>query len=106
MNIIRMATLCSNRKYRYTEPFMADLAYKSMSIWKELEMDSGTSLRTMSGLLNFGDTTMGANTPEGYHSRFSTSITQDTKFVSGTLMGPIANLENLSMPFRKSTCLN
>lgn len=44
---------------------MAELAYKSMSIWKELEMDSGTSLRTMSGLLNFGDTTMGANTPEG-----------------------------------------
>lgn len=47
---------------------MAELAYKSMSLWKELEMDSGTSLRTMSGLLNFGDTAMGADTPEGSHS--------------------------------------
>ncbi|KAH6643228.1 hypothetical protein C7974DRAFT_387082 [Boeremia exigua] len=75
------------RMYRtmYTEPFMAELAYKSMRIWKELEMDSGTSLRTMSGLLNFGDTKMGADTPEG------------------TLMGPIANLETLDMPFRKMT---
>ncbi|KAK9774571.1 putative FAD/NAD(P)-binding domain-containing protein [Seiridium cardinale] len=73
------------RMYRtmYTEPFMAELAYQSMSIWKELERDSGTSLRTMTGLLNFGDPTMGKNTPEG------------------TLMGPIANLENLDMPFRK-----
>lgn len=50
---------------------MAELAYKSMSIWKELEMDCGTSLRTMSGLLNFGDPTMGEDTPEGSHSRFS-----------------------------------
>lgn len=49
---------------------MAKLAYKSMIIWKELEMDSGTSLHTMSGLLNFGDTTMGADTPEGSFSRF------------------------------------
>jgi sarcosine oxidase / L-pipecolate oxidase len=49
---------------------MADLAYKSMDIWKELEMDSGTSLRIMSGLLNFGDTTMGENTPEGSRLRF------------------------------------
>ncbi|KAI0569846.1 Amine oxidase [Pyrenophora tritici-repentis] len=75
------------RMYRtmYTEPFMAELAFKSMKIWKELEMDSGTSLRTMSGLLNFGDPTMGADTPEG------------------TLMGPIANLENMHMPFRKMT---
>jgi sarcosine oxidase/L-pipecolate oxidase len=50
---------------------MAELAYKSMSLWKELEMDSGTSLRTMSGLLNFGDPTMGENTPEGSYSKFS-----------------------------------
>lgn len=84
---------------------MAELAYKSMSIWKELEMDSGTSLRTMSGLLNFGDTTMGANTPEGSHPRFSACITKETKHILGTLMGPIANLENLKMPFRKSMCL-
>ena len=46
---------------------MAELAYKSMSLWKELEMDSGTSLRVMSGLLNFGDTSMGEDTPEGSH---------------------------------------
>jgi sarcosine oxidase/L-pipecolate oxidase len=84
---------------------MAELAYKSMSIWKELEMDSGTSLRTMSGLLNFGDTTMGANTPEGSHSKFSACIMKETKYVLGTLMGPIANLENLNLPFRKSMFL-
>lgn len=45
---------------------MAELACKSMGIWNELEMDAGTSLRVMSGLLNFGDTTMGADTPEGF----------------------------------------
>lgn len=53
---------------------MAELAYKSMGIWNELEMDAGTSLRVMSGLLNFGDTTMGADTPEGSHSRFSACL--------------------------------
>lgn len=53
---------------------MAELAYKSMGIWNELEMDAGTSLRVMSGLLNFGDTTMGAATPEGSHSRFSACL--------------------------------
>ncbi|OAA36229.1 amine oxidase (flavin-containing) [Cordyceps fumosorosea ARSEF 2679] len=75
------------RMYRtmYTESFMAELAYKSMGIWNELEMDAGTSLRVMSGLLNFGDTTMGADTPEG------------------TLMGPIENLKKLGMPFRRMT---
>ena len=39
----------------YTEPFMADLAVKSMSIWNELEEEAGEPLRVMSGLLNFGD---------------------------------------------------
>ena len=34
---------------------MADLAYDALAIWHELERDAGTSLRTMSGLLNFAD---------------------------------------------------
>ena len=44
---------------------MADLAYDALAIWDELERDAGTSLRTMSGLLNFGDKDYGGNTPEG-----------------------------------------
>lgn len=56
---------------------MAELAYKSLSLWKELEMDSGTSLRVMSGLLNFGDTTIGENTPEGSHSSLSACIMKE-----------------------------
>ncbi|KAK6062848.1 FAD dependent oxidoreductase [Seiridium cupressi] len=79
------------RMYRtmYTEPFMAELAYQSMSIWKELERDSGTSLRTTTGLLNFGDLRWGK--------------TRQKVLIRGTLMGPVANLENLDMPFRKMT---
>ncbi|ETS85836.1 hypothetical protein PFICI_03861 [Pestalotiopsis fici W106-1] len=73
------------RMYRtmYTEEFMAKLAYQSIDIWKELEIAAGTSLRSMTGLLNFGDPTMGKNTPEG------------------TLNGPIANLDKLGLPYRK-----
>ena len=44
---------------------MANLAYKSMEMWDELERDAGISLRTMSGLLNFGDKTFGGDSPEG-----------------------------------------
>jgi sarcosine oxidase/L-pipecolate oxidase len=84
---------------------MAELAYKSMSLWKELEMDSGTSLRTMSGLLNFGDTTMGEDTPEGSRPRAFVSNMKETKHALGTLMGPIANLESLGLPFRTSMFL-
>ena len=51
--------------YRYTEDFMADLAKVAMDLWDDLEMDSGTSLRWMSGLLNFGDENFGNDTPEG-----------------------------------------
>lgn len=40
---------------RYTENYMADLAFTSMGIWNELEGDAGESLRDMHGLLNFGD---------------------------------------------------
>lgn len=52
-------------EYRYTERFMADLAKESLEIWNELESDAGVSLRSMTGLLNFGDPKLGENTPEG-----------------------------------------
>ena len=39
----------------YTENFMADLAYQSMPVWKDLEDEAGKKLRLMTGLLNFGD---------------------------------------------------
>ncbi|KAF3256432.1 hypothetical protein TWF192_001857 [Orbilia oligospora] len=48
----------------YTEDFMADLAKESMSLWDDLERESSTSLRWMSGLLNFGDKDFGENSPE------------------------------------------
>lgn len=44
---------------------MADLASDAMAIWDELEKDAGASLRSMSGLLNFGDKDYGGNSPEG-----------------------------------------
>lgn len=44
---------------------MADLAYQSMAIWDELERDAGVSLRSMTGLLNFGDKNYGEDSPEG-----------------------------------------
>lgn len=44
---------------------MAELAKDAMALWDDLEKDSGTSLRWMSGLLNFGDKDYGGNTPEG-----------------------------------------
>jgi sarcosine oxidase/L-pipecolate oxidase len=50
----------------YTEDFMADLAFSAIGIWEELEKDAGdSSLRLMSGLLNFGDPKYGASGPEG-----------------------------------------
>lgn len=44
---------------------MADLAYEAMSMWDELEKDAGVSLRSMTGLLNFGDKDYGGDSPEG-----------------------------------------
>ena len=44
---------------------MADLAKEALDLWDDLEKDSSTSLRWMSGLLNFGDKDMGSDTPEG-----------------------------------------
>ncbi|KAM7211207.1 putative peroxisomal sarcosine oxidase [Rhypophila decipiens] len=69
----------------YTEDFMADLAKDAMELWDDLEQDSGTSLRWMSGLLNFGDKDYGGNTPEG------------------TLLGPKDNLKRLEMTFKELT---
>ncbi|KAI0012972.1 hypothetical protein F4779DRAFT_643076 [Xylariaceae sp. FL0662B] len=69
----------------YTEDFMADLAKEAMGFWDDLEKDSGTSLRWLNGLLNFGDQDYGGDTPEG------------------TLLGPIPNLDRLDMPYKKLT---
>jgi len=44
---------------------MAKLAKEAMGLWDALEKDAGTSLRWMSGLLNFGDKDFGGDTPEG-----------------------------------------
>ncbi|KAI0810086.1 hypothetical protein GGR55DRAFT_689257 [Xylaria sp. FL0064] len=67
----------------YTEDSMADLAKESLGFWDILKKDSGTSLRWMTGLLNFGDKDFGENTAEG------------------TLLGPIPNLERLGMAYTK-----
>lgn len=48
----------------FTEDFMADLAFKAIDIWEELETNAGdSSLRLMSGLLNFGDPEYGLGGP-------------------------------------------
>lgn len=67
----------------YTEDFMADLAKDAMKLWDKLEKDSGSSLRWMSGLLNFGDKNFGGDSLEG------------------TLMGPVLNLERLGMSYQE-----
>ncbi|KAH6623319.1 hypothetical protein F5144DRAFT_582947 [Chaetomium tenue] len=69
----------------YTEEFMAVLAKEALGLWDDLEKDSGTSLRWMNGLLNFGDKDMGKDTPEG------------------SLLGPIPNLKKLNMPYKELT---
>ncbi|KAL7620468.1 hypothetical protein AAE478_009463 [Parahypoxylon ruwenzoriense] len=69
----------------YTEDFMADLAKETLGLWDALEKDAGTSLRWMSGLLNFGDKDYGGETPEG------------------TLLGPVPNLERLGRSYQKLT---
>ncbi|KAK0672656.1 putative peroxisomal sarcosine oxidase [Cercophora samala] len=69
----------------YTEDFMADLAKEAMKLWDKLEKDAGSSLRWMSGLLNFGDKNFGGDSPEG------------------TLMGPVPNLQRLGMSFQELT---
>ncbi|RDB24912.1 hypothetical protein Hypma_008041 [Hypsizygus marmoreus] len=68
----------------YTEDFMADLAFKTMALWNDLEAQIGP-LRVMNGLLNFGDPNYGAGGPEG------------------TLTGPIPNLEKYGMRYRRLT---
>jgi sarcosine oxidase/L-pipecolate oxidase len=64
----------------YTQDFMANLAYQSMSVWRDLEADAGESLIWMNGLLNFGDPNYQSG-PEG------------------NLMAPIPNMERLGLPY-------
>lgn len=68
----------------YTQDFMADLAYASIGLWRDLERDAGEQLILMTGLLNFGDPNYDGG-PEG------------------TLMAPIANLKRLGMSYRTLT---
>ena len=65
----------------YTEDFMANLAFESMQVWKDLESDAGESLIWMSGLLNFGDPNYKSG-PEG------------------NLMAPIKNMKRLGLPYK------
>lgn len=65
----------------YTQDFMANLAFDSIQIWKELESDAGQSLIWMSGLLNFGDPNYQSG-PEG------------------DLLDPVKNLERLGLTYR------
>lgn len=64
----------------YTENYMADLAYQSLAVWRELEVDAGTALIWMSGLLNFGDPNYQSG-PEG------------------NLLAPIENMKRLGLPY-------
>jgi sarcosine oxidase/L-pipecolate oxidase len=68
----------------YTQDFMADLAFQSIGVWKELESDAGESLIWMSGLLNFGDPNYQSG-PEG------------------NLLDPIKNMERLGLPYKTLT---
>ena len=64
----------------YTQDFMANLAYESIRVWRELESDAGEALIWMSGLLNFGDPDYQSG-PEG------------------TLLAPIPNMKRLGLPY-------
>ena len=70
------------RMYRtmYTEDYMADLAYDSLTLWRNLQKDAGEELIWMTGLLNFGDPNYSSG-PEG------------------NLMAPIKNMERLGLPY-------
>ena len=74
------------RMYRtmYTEDYMADLAFDSLGVWRDLEKDAGESLIWMSGLLNFGDPNYSSG-PEG------------------NLTAPIKNMERLGLPYELLT---
>jgi sarcosine oxidase / L-pipecolate oxidase len=65
----------------YTQDFMADLAFQSIRIWRELEVEAGESLIWMSGLLNFGDPNYQSG-PEG------------------NLTAPIKNMDRLGLPYK------
>lgn len=78
---------------------MAKLAKQSLDIWNELESDAGVSLRSMTGLLNFGDAKMGEKTPEGKSVMETRHTIFDTP--KGTLLGPIDNLRDLDMQYQE-----
>lgn len=82
---------------------MADLAKEAMALWDDLERDSGTPLRWMSGLLNFGDKDYGGDTPEGMKSsqKITLFLTLCLTSLTGTLLGPIANLDRLGMTYQE-----
>jgi sarcosine oxidase/L-pipecolate oxidase len=65
----------------YTQDFMANLAFQSIEVWQDLQVDGGESLIWMSGLLNFGDPNYQSG-PEG------------------NLMDPIKNMERLGLPYK------
>jgi len=65
----------------YTQDFMADLAFQSIRVWRELEMEAGESLIWMSGLLNFGDPNYQSG-PEG------------------NLTAPIKNMDRLGLHYK------
>src|SRR6478609_49807 len=65
----------------YTQDFMANLAFQSIAVWRELEADAGQVLIWMSGLLNFGDPNYRSG-PEG------------------NLTDPIRNMDRLGLPYK------
>jgi sarcosine oxidase/L-pipecolate oxidase len=65
----------------YTQDFMADLAFQSIRLWRDLEIEAGESLIWMSGLLNFGDPSYQSG-PEG------------------NLTDPIKNMDRLGLSYR------
>lgn len=79
---------------------MAELAYKSLDIWNELERDAGVSLRSMTGLLNFGDPNLGEGTPEG-ECQCQKLNPYRADVGLGTLLGPIDNLKELGMQYQE-----
>lgn len=80
---------------RYTEEFMTKFAKTSMKHWDDLENDAGFSLRSMSGLLNFGE--KGNQFPPS-----STCIMMQLNLTYlGAVMSPTENLDKLGMNYKK-----
>ena len=65
----------------YTQDFMANLAFQSIGVWRELEVDAGEYIIWMNGLLNYGDPNYQSG-PEG------------------NLTAPIKNMDRLGLPYK------